>query len=322
MLNAIAAADMLMWVSIFMKSLAYATTLVAAGSVLCILTLKTLPQSEVRTLKRLAAISALASVLVSLARLPLRASFLVGGTWQGATDRALLTMVAEGPLGTSITLRLVGLGLICAILIPVRIARWLAALGVVIVAISFVLRGHALEDPRLVLGLLITLHILGLAFWIGGFSPLYRIAGEKPDRTVGMVAHEFGRKALWVVGVLTLVGVGTLWILTGNIMQALSTPYGQFFAIKLMLFLAVMGFAAWNKLRLTPALLEAKPGACAKLRHSIRLEFTLIAAILITTATMTTLSAPAKFDQSANGGDGYLLMARYSIENGKARGPA
>jgi len=312
MLSALAAADTVTWVSIWVKALVYATNLVAAGSVLSIITLRTLPQSEVRTLKQIAAICAVVAALSSLARLPLRASFLMGGTWEGAFDPMLLTMVGESPLGTSITLRLAGLGLICAIFIPGHSGRWLATLGAFVVAASFVFRGHALEDPRLLLGFLITLHILGLSFWIGAFAPLYRIAGQTTGSIAGSVARDFGYMAIWVVGALTLVGGATLWILTGNVPEVLLTPYGQFFAIKLTLFLAIIGLAAWNKLRLTPALLRDEPSARSKLRQSIRIEATLVAAILLTTAVLTTVSAPEEANQTT---DAINSMSQHSNVN-------
>jgi putative copper resistance protein D len=61
-----------------------------------------------------------------------------------------------------------------------------------------------------------------------------------------------------------------------------------------------MAFAAWNKLRLTPALLRQVPGAGARLRRSIRMETALVALILLTTATLTTVSAPEAANQTAS----------------------
>jgi putative copper resistance protein D len=292
MLSALASADLVTWISICVKVLVYATALLAAGSVLTLLTLRSLPARDAQSLKWIAVSCALLAAVLSLARLPLRASFLMGGTLQGGTDPMMLAMVWDSPLGSSVGLRLIGLGLVLLIGVPGRAARGLATLGAIVVAVSFVFRGHALEEPRILLGALITLHILGVAFWIGALAPLYRIAGEAGATDAGAVAHAFGRSALWVVGLLTAVGAITLWLLTGNFIDALHTPYGQFFALKLTMFSAVMGFAAWNKLRLTPALLRQDRSASTKLRQSVLLEAALIGAILITTAALTTVSAP------------------------------
>lgn len=294
MLTLLASADLVTWMSICVKALAYATTLMAVGSVLALLSLRPLPPEEMRALRRSALVCAVLAAVVSLARLPLRASFLMGGTWQGASDPVMLAMVSESPLGTSVALRLVGLGLIFGLMVPGRAGRWLAALGAVLAAASFAFRGHALEDPRLLIGSLITLHILGLAFWIGAFAPLYRCAGRASGNLAGRLAHDFGQKALWIVGLLSLAGVVMLWCLTGGLAQAVFSPYGQFFGLKLALFAATMGFAAWNKLRLTPVLLGADPRGGDRLRRSLVVEAALILVILVTTAALTTLASPSQ----------------------------
>ncbi len=307
MLNALASADVVTWLSVIVKALVYAAAFLAMGSVLSIMTLRRLPASEVQKLRQMSVVWAIGAAIFSVLRLPMRASFLMGGTWQGATEPMMLAMVWESPLGSSIVLRLIGLALICMILLPARFGRPVAALGVIVVAASFVFRGHALEEPRLLLATLITLHILGLAFWIGAFAPLYRLSGANSARVAGQVSHDFGRIAVWVVGALTLAGAVTLWLLTGNVLNALFTPYGQFFAIKLGVFLAIIAIAAWNKLRLTPALLRQVPGAGARLRRSIRTEAALVVLILLTTATLTTVSAPEAVNQTARAtGEGQI----------------
>lgn len=291
MLNALASADAVTWISIVVKALVYAASLLAAGSVLCAVSLRGLPPLELRRLAQLAALCAVAAAVLSLARIPLRASFLMGGTWQGAFDPMILNMVMDSPLGTSITLRLVGLTLILLILTRARPAWLLAVAGAMLVLASFVFRGHTLGDRHLLLGLLVTLHLWGVAFWIGALVPLYRIAGISGS-IAGQVTHDFGRKAVWIVAILAGTGGVTLWLLAGNPLTALTTAYGQLFVVKLMGFSALLGLAAWNKLRLTPALCRDAPDAPVKLRRSILLEAILVAGILLATATLTTVSAP------------------------------
>ena len=79
-----------------------------------------------------------------------------------------------------------------------------------------------------------------------------------------------------------------------HVLEALSTPYGQFFAIKLGVFLGIIGFAACNKLRLTPALLLQEPRASAHLRRSIQMELVLVALILMTADKFLPRSARPK----------------------------
>jgi putative copper export protein len=71
------------------------------------------------------------------------------------------------------------------------------------------------------------------------------------------------------------------------------------YSVKLALFAAVMGFAAWNKLRFTLVLLRGENGAALKLRQSVRLEVVRFGSILNVVATITTLSAPETPDQTA-----------------------
>ena len=75
-------------------------------------------------------------------------------------------------------------------------------------------------------------------------------------------------------------------------MAALGTPYGQIFAVKVILFVALLALAALNRYRLTPALQTGTLRAGTQLRLSIRLEALVVLAILATTATVTTVAAP------------------------------
>lgn len=291
MIDALAAAGTLTWVAIVVKALVYATSLTAAGSILATVALRSLPQGDRAWVIRLALVCAAAATMLSLARLPLRASFLMGGTWDGAFDPMILTMVGQSPLGTSIAIRLAGLALVPAILIPKPIGPVLAATGALMVAASFTFRGHALAEPRVILGLLLAVHLLTIAFWIGAFAPLYRLAGQN-GVGAGTVAHEFGKLALWGVGALAVSGSLALWLLTRDIIAALGTAYGQIFVLKLSAFTVLLGLAALNKLRLTPALLRQDKGAAQSLRRSVLVEVALVALILLATATLTTVSAP------------------------------
>lgn len=299
MLATLMSADALTWVSILVKALTYATTLVAAGSVLVAVALRTLDAEMRRSLARVAAVSALVAAALSVLRFPVRASFLMGGSLDGSLDPTILGMVADSPLGTSVTLRLIGLALILAILAPWRRAHWVAAAGAVIVAASFAFRGHALEEPRVLLGLLITVHILGLSFWIGAFAPLVQASARVEADVAGPLAQEFGYKALWVVGALVAAGALTLLLFGAATPAALATPYGQAFAVKLALFAGVLSLAALNKMRLTRALLAATPGAGSRLRRSIGVEAALVGTILLTTAAVTTVTSPPENTEQA-----------------------
>ncbi|MXY16521.1 MAG: hypothetical protein F4Y57_05860, partial [Acidobacteria bacterium] len=233
----------------------------------------------------------------SVLQLPVRASFLMGGTAAGAFDPAIVGMVAGSPVGTSLWARLAGLVLLCLVVVERPAVRFAAGLGAVLVCGSFALRGHSLEEPRLVLGGLVTLHLLGLGFWIGIFHPLHRLAG-RDAQAAGALAAAFSRRAVCIVPAIAAAGAALFVIMTGDPAAALGTPYGQLLAVKLALFALLLGLAAINKYRLTPALRTGVPRAGAHLRRAIRLEVVAVLAILATTATLTTLFSPGMEDAS------------------------
>ena len=278
-------------VSILVKAGVYLASLAAAGSVLALLGLARLDRDTVGAVRRLAVAGAVAAALLSALRIPVRASFLMGGSFSGAIDPAILGMVADSPLGTSLAVRLAGLALICLLVVDRPAARRAAGLGAMLACASFALRGHALEEPRLVLAALVTLHLMGLAFWVGVFMPLHRLIRTDPE-TAGALAEEFGRKAVRVVVALVAAGAALLVLLTGDPIAALASPYGQLLAVKLCLFAPLLGLAAVNKLRLTPALRAGDTTAGLRLRRSIRMEILAVLAILVTTATLTTAASP------------------------------
>lgn len=176
--------------------------------------------------------------------------------------------------------------------------------GAVLVSASFAFRGHALDEPRLVLGALVIIHTLGLAFWLGAFAPLARAAASEPPEVARTLAHDFGLKALWVVCALIAAGALILVLLGAATPAALNTAYGQAFAVKLAFVAGVLFLSGLTKMRLTPALQAGSPDAGIRLRRSIRVEAALVGAILLTTAAFTTLSSPPQDDtQTAKTGD-------------------
>lgn len=278
-------------VEILFKTGASAACLASAGGAFALLSLAGLDEATARSVRRTAVAAAALAAAFSALRVPVRASFLTGGSVAGGFDPTIVAMVAESPLGTSLLVRFAGLALVCLVVVPGPAARIVAGVGALIVCASFALRGHTLEEPRLVLGALVTCHLAGLAFWVGVFVPLHRVSGSSPQ-AAGALAAEFSAWAVRIVPALAAAGVALFVILTGEPLAALGTPYGQILAVKLILFALLLGLAALNKYRLTPALQSGSWTAGAHLRRSIRFEALAVLAVLATTATLTTVSSP------------------------------
>ena len=281
--------------SVAVKALAYLASLTAAGSALFLVTFSTLDAETRKAVCRLGLAGACAAALASLVLVPLGAVFLAGG-WPGAFDPMLTRMVVYSPVGESLMVRIIGLALVALFFVGSRIANPVALLGALGVCASFAFRGHVLAEPRLLLGALLTAHLLGLAFWVGAFAPLFGLARQGDALRAGALADAFGRRAVRVVAALAVAGAGLLVLLTGNPLQALAMPYGQFLAIKVSIFVLLLGLAAFNRLRLTPALLAGDSRAGVRLQRSIGCEVAALCAIALTTATLTTLSSPAALE--------------------------
>ena len=310
-------------VEILLKAAALAACLTAAGSATALLALSRLDDAAARAAGRLAAAGAAVAAVVSLLRIPVRASFLMGGSLAGAFDPAIVGMVAASPLGASLGVLLAGLVLVslAALNRPNRPGTRLAGgVGAVLVCASFAFRGHTLDEPRLVLGALVTLHVMGLAFWVGAFAPLHRLAGADA-KAAGDLAAEFGAWAVRIVPALAVAGAALFAILTGDPVAALDTPYGRLLAVKLALFAPLLGLAAFNRYRLTPALRTGAPRAGAHLRRSIRIEALAVLAILVTTAALTTVASPERPERGAEG-PGSAAAPVVSMASKASRGPA
>ncbi|MEX0430368.1 CopD family protein [Spiribacter insolitus] len=282
---------MLDGLAVVVRAVFYAGALVAAGSVLCLWLLSTLPAAERERLRMLTPIAGLVALVAAGSGVALEAVFLAGNDWGAALDTELIGFILDGPKGLSLAVLVAGLILSSLIWLRRLAADWLALAGVFAIAISFGLTGHTWTAPDILLNALVALHVLLLSFWLGVFVPLYRMSRGDPLRA-GAVAHQFGRQAVWAVAGLAAAGLITLHQLTGGLLAALATLYGQIFAVKLSLFVLVMGFAAYNRLRLTPALLCGDPAAPGHLRASLVLESGLLLGILLVTATVTTVTGP------------------------------
>ena len=154
---------------------------------------------------------------------------------------------------------------------------------------SYTRVGHSLDGPRWALGSLLALHLLAVAYWVGALWPLRRAAAS--PSAAGLM-HRFGVVATGVVGLLVAVGASFAWLMTGDLGALLGTAYGWTLLGKLALVAGLLGLAAHNKLRLTPALAQGDPAAAAALRRSIGWEIALVALILLATATLTTVTTP------------------------------
>ncbi len=288
-MTGLAPIDGLVVLAIFAKAIGYGTALLAMGGVLFSVVFAKRAEGYVLQLARKLAVgAALVGLAVLAVRFGIRSARISGMGLEGATDPVMLGFVWESPLGTAAIWRGIGELAIVAILVP-RIGQWIALAGSIAVAISFAQVGHALGEPRVALAVLLVLHLLAAAFWVGALIPLRQAALVPAGADL---LHYFGNLAAGGVAALILAGTSLAWLLSGSATALFGTAYGLALLVKVAIVAVLLGFATWNKVRLVPALRAETPGTAHALRRSISMEMLAAILILLATATLTSVTTP------------------------------
>jgi putative copper resistance protein D len=274
------------------KALTYAGTLCAAGAVFFLgyggSLVDAADRSRIRnvvwSLSILGMVGGVAQIVVSAGSMSDAAS----GMW----DASLLRMIWQAGAGRANVIRDLGL-LLAALGIARQRPSWWSLAAAVAAATSFAWSGHARAlNPGSLPVLLVGVHLVGVAFWLGALPALGLVARDGNASAAAAPVARFGAAALGVVGGLTAAGLGLLWILLGDFAELWRSAYGRFVMLKLAFVAVLLCLAAFNKLSLTPRLLAGDTRALQALRTSIRLELLLGGLILLTTATLTTIAGP------------------------------
>ena len=275
------------------KAITYAATLGAAGAVFFLAYGGGLLQELLRSrIRRLIGRLLLAAALASCARVLLSGAGM-SGEFAGMFDSGFLRMILGAGEGRATGMRMAGLALAALALPSNPRFRALALLGAATASISFAGVGHARGLlPNTAPLLLLCMHLLCGAFWLGALGPLLIAARDGSAREAALLASRFGKLALGVVALLLAAGAGVLWALIGDAAQFWSSDYGRMMAVKLLIVAALLSIAAVNKLYLTPKLLSGDAKAVIQFRRSVKTEMAVGALILLITAAFTTIAGP------------------------------
>jgi putative copper export protein len=278
------------------KTVTYAATLGASGAVFFRGYAGALVAgSECSGIRRIVLGLSALSVLAGAAQIMVSAGSMSGDA-PGMWDGSLLNIVWQGGAGRAAAIRTLGL-LLASVGMWWHRVPWLPCLGAAAAATSFTWTGHAHAfNPDVLPMLLQSVHLLGVAFWLGALAPLLIVARGGSLPRIAAAAARFGAAAVWVVGGLMAAGLMLLWMLLGDFAALWTSKYGRYVILKLVLVACLLCTAAFNKLRLTPRMLAGDQRGVQSLRASIRLELLLGGLILAITATFTTATGPPALD--------------------------
>ncbi len=222
------------------------------------------------------------------------ASAMLMGGWAGVTDPEVLGLLWDTSQGDLLRLCLAGLAVLMLASLIEGPTRIIGLIGAVVALSGFLVMGHVADADAGFASSAHFVHLIGMATWLGALIPLYRRArdGDNPAE-IARAAERFGNLAMIFVPISLVAGVVIAWWLVGSAGMLLSTTYGLVLFGKIAIASGLLAVAAWNKLRLTPALRKGDARAAGALRRSIALELVVMLGIFVATSALTTVVAPS-----------------------------
>lgn len=257
--------------------------------------------------------SAIVSLLLSVVWLVLMASSMAGSPLWPIDQEAVGGLLTGSAIGAAWKIRIVAL-VIAAVAAMFAAGRssWLSIvlLASAIALATLAWTGHGAMDDgasgwvHLAADIL---HLIASGAWVGALLGLILLVSRPATRldashlgVAHRALHGFGSIGTLVVVTIVITGLVNGWMLIGfgNVFKLTTTLYGQLLLAKLALFVAMLGLAALNRFRLTPAFERAIDGAdyhgaLIALRKSLAIETGCVFLILGLVAWLGTLAPPA-----------------------------
>jgi putative copper resistance protein D len=245
-----------------------------------------------RPLRRLAGGAAVAAILLIAAHGCLETARL-SGEFAGACDYGLGKIFWTSPTGVAHVVQMGGMAMIAAcVTAGTRLARLGAAIGSIAATVAFAASGHTSIHPlRAILAPMLIIHVSVGACWFGSLGALLILMRLETTARTMSILKRFSQVAGYAVPILGLVGLVTALILVPRPAD-FAKPYGLLLISKMVLFVALLILASYNRWRYVPAMNGGTSTAAAALRRSIGWEIAIIMVVFGATATMTTYFSP------------------------------
>lgn len=258
-------------------------------------------------------LNALVALLLSFGWIALMASSMAGTPVWPVDWTAVEALRTGSAIGRAWEVRMAALG--TALLATLFVSARSGALVTIAITSGIALStlawtGHGAVDEGVVGWIHLIadiLHLLAAGAWVGALVGLVLLVMRPASRVdashlrlTHRALHGFGAVGTVVVLTIVLSGLINSWLLVGlaNVAALGKGLYGQLLLVKLALFGAMLGFAALNRFRLTPAFEKAIASgdhdrAGSALRRSLSAETACVIVILLIVAWLGTLSPPA-----------------------------
>ncbi|NEX91249.1 copper homeostasis membrane protein CopD [Caulobacter sp. 17J65-9] len=172
---------------------------------------------------------------------------------------------------------------------------WLSIVSAVFLA-SIALTGHARVETGtagLVHMAVDGLHLLAAGAWLGALVPLGWMTVRRPDDEGTAVAmRRFAGVGTLAVGTLVVTGVANAAFLVDQPGALLATNYGRLLALKVFIFLLMLGLAGLNRFVVVPQL-GREAAAVRRLRAHVALEQLFGFAVIVIVALLGTMDPGA-----------------------------
>jgi putative copper resistance protein D len=212
----------------------------------------------------------------------------MSGTIAGIFDPVMLQLAFESSTGVAALLSLAGF-----ILFFVGGAakhlwhRLLPLMGSLLLLLSFSISGHVTRGG-FITQLLLGVHLVGLAYWLGALLPLRKLCLEPNKNGLVEIAHRFGKYAFIYIGALVLSGATYAYLLLGSLSALITTTYGNVLLAKISTVSVLLLLGAINKFKLVPLLRHDVLGGAKKLYTAIQWELIAVFTVFFLTSLLTT----------------------------------
>lgn len=294
------------------RAVLYATVLVAVGAVL-ITFLLALPGRVAAVNRRQGSIAALVAAVSFVLSISFGgAEMLAGGIGAFVSPQAWAQAI-KSTLGISALLGVPGALLVGFAFRSDSPSSAALSIGAALMVASFLVTGHAATAvPVWLMAPNVAVHMLAGGLWFAALLPLIAATRQLPSGEAATVLDGFSKRAIPAVALLLLSGIVLTVVQVRDPAQMLGSDYGLRLSLKLLAVVVLLGLAALNKLRLTPALAQGVTGTAGRLLNSMRTEYLLMLAVLVAAASLTLATPPraiGDMNAAAAAGGGMDMMS-------------